>query len=76
MPDGERLSDWANCLAAAQCAASAAGEILRCVRENDMVSLDVLVELVDAAKLIAELQPDDDTGQLVAACVKWLEEHA
>ena len=44
------------------------------LREGDVVDPDVLFKLVDAARLVAEI--DGDHSQLQGALVKWLEEHA
>lgn len=62
-------------IAAAQSAATAAGELLRTMREEDVIDAEVLAQLLDAAKCTLEAcdSRDEETEQVYRAIAKYLE---
>ena len=67
-------ADYPNALAAAQNASEAAAELLRCAREEDAVPIDeVLEKLLDAARLVGEIEMREEDCQVLGAIGRWLE---
>lgn len=65
---------YPNALAAAQNASEAAAELLRCAREEDAVPIeDVLEKLLDAARLVAEIEMREEDAQVLGAIARWIE---
>ena len=65
------------CLAAAQAASEAASELVRVTREGTPVPVDgVLARLMDAARLVAELESRPQDAELLAAIHRWNAEQA
>ena len=65
------------CLSAAQAASEAASELVRATREDTPVPIDgVLTRLVDAARLVAELESRPQEAELLGAIHRWKADHA
>jgi hypothetical protein len=65
------------CLAAAQAAGEAASELVRVTREGTPVPVeDVLARLVDATRVVAELESRPQDAELLVAIHRWSAEHA
>ncbi len=65
---------YPNALAAAQNASEAAAELLRCAREEDAVPIeDMLEKLLDAARLVGEIEMREEDCQVLGAIRRWLE---
>jgi hypothetical protein len=64
------------CLAAAQLAGEAASELVRVAREGQPVPVGVvLARLVEAARVVAELECRPQDNELLAAIHRWNAEH-
>jgi len=75
-PAHAHLALYPNAIAAAQCATEAASELLRCAREEDAIDIDeTLLKLLDAARLVAEIESREENSQILGAFRKWLDEH-
>ena len=65
------------CLAAAQAAGEAAIELVRATREGTPVPVDgVLARLVEAVRVVAELESRPEEAELLVAIHRWNAEHA
>jgi transcriptional regulator with XRE-family HTH domain len=65
------------CLAAAQAASEAASELVRVTREGKPVPVGrVLAHLMDAARVVAELESRPRDTELLVAIHRWNSEHA
>ena len=65
------------CLSAAQAASEAASELVRATREGTPVPVDgVLARLLDAARIVAELESRPQDTELLVAIHRWNAEHA
>ena len=65
------------CLAAAQAASEAVSELVRVTREGTPVAVDgVLARLLDAARVVAELESRPQEAELLVAIHRWNAEHA
>jgi transcriptional regulator with XRE-family HTH domain len=65
------------CLAAAQAAGEAASELVRATRGGTPVPVDrVLAHLVEATRVVAELESRPKDAELLVAIHRWTAEHA
>ncbi|MCC6172029.1 MAG: hypothetical protein IT481_08365 [Gammaproteobacteria bacterium] len=76
----EELRPWHRSLAAASQASEAAAELLRCIREDDVVLVEeVALRLADAARLVLEIDAEtiatEAHNQLLGALQRWLGEY-
>lgn len=72
--DHEPVKSYRNALAAAQNASEAAAELLRCAREDDHILIDdVLEKLLDAARLVAEIEARPEDAQVLGAVQRWID---
>lgn len=64
------------CLAAAQAASEAASDLVRVIREGTLVPVDVvLARLVEATRVVAELESRPKDAELLVAIHRWTAEH-